>query len=292
MENKIYKRIAVVAMIFAIGTIGMQIVSATVPNPGHLLAELECNALFCINASAGTVTIGGTTAVPLVVNGRITSTGTPINSTDVATKGYVDGLLGSGGTMHKVEFTTSGSWTVPAGVTVINVTLVGGGGGGGTPGGGGGGSGYVSSYQLPITSSPLHINVGAGGGGGGGAGGTSFIANSSGQILVWANGGGGGGTPGGGVGRCNGGNGAYGGGGAYAGQCGGGAAGHGSGGGYGAYGGGGGTGYGAGGGGGSWDYGGGGGAGGFDTSVSAGSGQRHPYNGGGAGAPGYVLITY
>lgn len=290
MENKIYKRIAIIAMMFAIGITGMQIVSATVPNPGHLLSELECNNLFCINTTAGTVTIGGGTAIPLIVNGRITSTGTPINSTDVATKGYVDSLIGTGVTMHKIEAVAVGTttWTVPAGISVINMTLVGGGGGGGAGGtcltwyhchGAGGGSGYVETAQAPVQAGDiLTILVGAGGAVGSTGNQTAVFIN--GTILAWANGGGGGYqgtcafvTPGG-VGRCSGGSGAdcnsYGGAGNTAGTCGGaGAIGYR------------GIGYGAGGAGGD----GGGGAGGYGSVGGGGAGIRE-------GAPGYALITY
>jgi len=63
-------------------------------------------------------------------------------------------------------FTTPGnnSWTCPAGVTTVTVTLIGGGGGGTNNGGGGGGGGaYISG---PVTVTPgttYNISVGAGG---------------------------------------------------------------------------------------------------------------------------------
>jgi hypothetical protein len=284
-------------------------VFATVPNPGHLLSELECNALFCINSTAGTVTIGGTASIPLIVNGRITSTGTPTASTDVATKGYVDGLVGSGGgLMNTVEFTSSTQWTVPTNVEIINVTLVGGGGAGGmrnastTFAGGGGGSGNVTSYQLTVTPEEvLTVIVGSGGIGTstescGKCGGASYLVKDSGKIFVWADGG----SPGsngmdynyggpGGLGRCSGGCGyprtpapsgycsSYG-------QCGGGTSGKpGNGG----------TGYGSGGGGGGSEYTAGGGGGGY---YGTGSETIFASNGtstyGGDGAPGIVFIAY
>jgi len=301
--NKILLTIVVSALVIT----GLQMVFATVPNPGHLLSELECNALFCINSTAGTVTIGGTASIPLIVNGRITSTGTPTANTDVATKGYVDGLVGSGGggIVNTVEFTSSAQWTVPTGVEFINVMLIGGGGGGGsgssTDAGAGGGSGYIGNYQLTVTPGEI-LNVVVGGAGGpASSGGTSSLTKADGKLLFWSSGGGPGGDAGdiwggspGFSGRCAGGAGQD-----YCtgcpscnGQCGGGACGmlDANSGGYG------GTGYGAGGGGGgSGEYGnraGGGGGGyygavGTPVSASNGSGQT-----GGAGAPGIVIIAY
>lgn len=308
MKNQKYKILfTVLIVIFAV--IGLQVTFATVPNPGHLLSELECNSLFCINGTAGTVTIGGTASNPLVVNGRITSTGTPTANTDVATKGYVDAAVGGGGggeeTETVVEITSSGQWTVPAGVNFIEVILVGGGGGGGNGvvssihAGGGGGSGYIESTHLTVTpNETLNVVVGSGGSAGS-WGGASYLTKADGKLLVWANGGGAGGNAmdyggGGGSGRCSGGCGEtyHPGCSSCTGQCGGGMCGLTA-----AYSGGyGGTGYGAGGGGGgATEYGhrAGGGGGGYygatSVSVSAANGSSQT---GGAGAPGIVIISY
>ena len=96
--------------------------------------------------------------------------------------GSIDGPIG------RVLFTNSGIFTVPAGVNIVWVSLVGGGsGGGGTDGfvprianGGGGGSGDVH-YRVPVSVTPgeaVNITIGGGGlggtsGGGSGAGGVS-----------------------------------------------------------------------------------------------------------------------
>jgi hypothetical protein len=62
------------------------------------------------------------------------------------------------------QFTTSGTFTVPAGVVFVNVLLVGGGGGGGNGGGGGGGGGVVFVPNYPVTpAGSLAVTVGAGG---------------------------------------------------------------------------------------------------------------------------------
>jgi hypothetical protein len=79
-------------------------VTVGVPNPGHSLAQLECNAnSLCIDTANGRVGIG--TANPttkLDVNGvlnlnsnKITGVATPTSSTDAATKAYVDAAGGS-----------------------------------------------------------------------------------------------------------------------------------------------------------------------------------------------------
>ena len=63
------------------------------------------------------------------------------------------------------QFTTSGTFTVPLGVTIVQVLLVGGGGGGGTVGAGGGGGGGVlllQNYRVTPLSS-ITVVVGAGG---------------------------------------------------------------------------------------------------------------------------------
>ena len=133
----------------------------------------------------------------------------------------------------------AGTWTVPAGVTSIQVVATGGGGAGGggsTNGGtaGNGGNGAVVTATLTVTpgdtinyfvggggTGTTYTNVsGSGGGGGGGGGSTNVIdgSDTSTQIIAGAGGGGGGagnvGAPGGGGGTAgtgiNGGNGAAG----------------------------------------------------------------------------------
>lgn len=96
-------------------------------------------------------------------------------------------------------FTSSGTWTCPAGVTSINVEAYGGGGGGGRAnrGGGGGGGGYSATTSIAVTPGAAYtITVGAGGTAGnntvtlGGAGGTTTA--TFGATTVTANGGAGG----------------------------------------------------------------------------------------------------
>lgn len=92
----------------------------------------------------------------------------------------------------ETTITTTGSvqeWTVPAGVTKIQVETWGGGGRGGTRtssnparGGGGGGGAYSRSVLTVIPNTTYYINVGAGGNAATGAGGSSwFSANNNGS---------------------------------------------------------------------------------------------------------------
>jgi hypothetical protein len=112
-------------------------------------------------------------------------------------------INGQGTAQGQQNFTSSGTFTVPAGVTSIAVLCIGGGGGGGgsedpdeTGGGGGGGAlAYVNNLSVTAGES-LTVTVGSGGNGGGGggngsSGGFSRLARG-GTTLVQANGGGGG----------------------------------------------------------------------------------------------------
>ena len=80
-------------------------------------------------------------------------------------------------TMYRRTLTSGTSYTVPAGVTYLNVTLYGGGGGGGGGNGGANGTssvghgGQVVSSTLSVTpGSTITYAIGAGGSGGGSSG--------------------------------------------------------------------------------------------------------------------------
>jgi outer membrane protein OmpA-like peptidoglycan-associated protein len=104
------------------------------------------------------------------------------------------------------RFTATGTttWTVPSGLTSIDVIVVGGGGGGGgggstrSGGGGGGGGGVIATSDLSVTSSTIFtVTVGAGGtygssGDAGRAGGSSSFTRGSPSLSMTANGGSGG----------------------------------------------------------------------------------------------------
>ena len=130
------------------------------------------------------------------------------------------------GTPGSQTFTTSGTWTVPAGVSAVTVFAVGGGGGGGagtssygSAGGGGGGGAIVSQRLTVAAGEAVTVTIGAGGSGAaagsaaqGASGGATSVVSGEGSVTA-AGGGGGGGGPRGLVAASNGLNGASGGGG-------------------------------------------------------------------------------
>lgn len=92
--------------------------------------------------------------------------------------------------MARLTFTTSGSWTVPDGVTSITVEAWGGGGGGGGTtvsgnGGGGGGGAYAKSVLTVIVGTAYSFTVGSGGAGGTGNGVSGAATNfNAGQVFA------------------------------------------------------------------------------------------------------------
>ena len=108
-------------------------------------------------------------------------------------------------------FSKSGSYTVPSGVTELQVEAWGGGGGGGGysgggGGGGGGGAGGLVEALVPVTSgvNTCSVEVGSGGGvvvvGSGGGGGQSSVTCGTSSATATGGGGGGGSGDGGGGG--------------------------------------------------------------------------------------------
>lgn len=108
-----------------------------------------------------------------------------------------------GGFSNLVVFTSSGTWTVPSGVTKCKVTVVGAGGGGPRSANGsaqglsGGGAGGAAIKVLTLSGGSATITVGSGGSGGGydggpgsGGGSSSFIYGAT---TLTGNGGSGGG---------------------------------------------------------------------------------------------------
>lgn len=145
-----------------------------------------------------------------------TATGEPGTSAEVTNSGTSSAAVldftipqGEGGMKGGKLFTSSGKFTVPAGVISITVELIGGGGAGGGSDlahyGSQGGSGAYTKNILAVTPGDiLQVTVGRGGTGKsdlvGGSGQVTGIQISSAQFLDYAVGGGGGEPEGGGGG--------------------------------------------------------------------------------------------
>ena len=116
--------------------------------------------------TANNVLLGnGTSAVQVVApstSGNVlTSNGTTWQSSTPVVSGFT----------HLQVFTSSATWTVPAGVTKCKVTVIGGGGGGGNGGGddvaffgGGGGGGGTAIKILSSLTSTVSVTIGSSGG--------------------------------------------------------------------------------------------------------------------------------
>ena len=111
----------------------------------------------------------------------------------------------SGGFTNAVVVTTSGTWTIPVGISKLKVTVIGGGGGGGTgitscgttslSGGGGGGAGVGISYLTGVTpGNTFSIVVGSGGTSATAGGNTTLSSGTQTITTITASGGGAGAT--------------------------------------------------------------------------------------------------
>ncbi len=173
--------------------------------------------------NTGNVGIGVAAPVEkLEVNGavKVGTTASTCSSTYAGTIKYVSGTLyfcngtswtalstysGSGFGANATIFTSSGTWTPPAGVSpstplLVRVLVVGGGAGGGVQTGAGltgGGAGYVQTQAFYLTSSSaITVTVGAGGGASTAGGTSSFgshVTAAGGYPTNTGNGGSGGG---------------------------------------------------------------------------------------------------
>ncbi|CAN2210132.1 Concanavalin A-like lectin/glucanases superfamily [Candidatus Nanopelagicaceae bacterium] len=85
-----------------------------------------------------------------------------------------------------LKFTTGTTWTVPTGVTAIDILVVGGGGGGGTDGGGGGGGGEVRQATGVSVAGGVSgtATVGLGGAGGSWTAGTGSYSGNTTSFVI------------------------------------------------------------------------------------------------------------
>lgn len=133
-----------------------------------------------------TVSISGTTGIDTIADNTVTAAKIASGAVDL-TSSDVTGVLpqangGTGSTslssglpgFSTVLFTSSGSWSVPSGVTRARVTVIGGGGAGANFGGQNGGYGGVAIAYVTGISGTITITVGAGGTSNGSGGTSSF----------------------------------------------------------------------------------------------------------------------
>ena len=163
------------------------------------------------NVSSGTLASDRLPTVPTTKGGTgLTALGSAGQVLTVTAPGSAVAYesISAGGSYTMTVFTSSGTWTKPAGLADVKIRVLGGGGGGGysNPGGtagGGSAGGYAEEYlDAPAISATETVTVGGGGAGGNTAGGNAFPgtggATSSFGSFISASGGGGGGGSGGG----------------------------------------------------------------------------------------------
>ena len=171
--NDLYERIRLRSTAIG-GTAGLELLGNnaaagagwTIANDGGadpMLQFLNSSGALVAAMKGGNVGIGTTNpGQKLTVAGTIESTVGGVKFPDGTTQATAAAPHG------KQRFTANGTFTVPAGVTTVWVSMSGGGGGGGgggsSVGGGGGGADAVLAESLTVTSGSAYtITVGAGG---------------------------------------------------------------------------------------------------------------------------------
>lgn len=190
---------------------GASLTNLPAANLAGTIANISGANLTDLNASnvaSGTLSNDRLDTIPTTKGGTgLTSLGSAGQVLTVTAPGSAVAFesISAGGSFTMTVFTSSGTWTKPAGLSDVKVRVLGGGGGGGAGnspgGGGGGGGGYAEEYlDAPALGATETVTVGAGGNKGvafpgttpGGSGGTS----SFGSFVSASGGGGGGGQPG------------------------------------------------------------------------------------------------
>ena len=174
------------------------------PTTSGLLAHTGRSTISTNLAVSGNTTISG-----LIANSSLGSANFLLKSSGTGT--FWAAAAAGGGLLGMTAVTATGTFTIPAGVSKLKVTIVGGGGGGGGGaagveyvsatfyGAGGGGGGTAIQFISSVTpGNTITVTVGSGGAGGGSGsggttGGTSSIASGTESITsVSATGGAGG----------------------------------------------------------------------------------------------------
>jgi hypothetical protein len=161
------------------GGVVKEIIPSTVVDGGISTAKIADNAVTTAKIANANVTVA-----------KLSATGTPSSTTFL--RGDGSWTAPSGGASGGQTFTSSGTFTIPTGVTALKVTVVGGGGGGGgfypgaVAGSGGGGGGASVKFLTGLTSgNTLAVTIGSGGTGGRGAQGFGgVVANAGGTSSV------------------------------------------------------------------------------------------------------------
>ena len=172
-------------------------VTATDPESGAITYALVTGALpggLSLNTTTGVIS-GNASAV-----GTNTTSNFTIEARDSASNATERAFSITVNAPQVETFNSSGTFSVPSGVTAVNVLAVAGGGGGGFDvGGGGGAGGLIYRPAFPVTpGGTVTVTVGNGGNGGTSATGDPYFSNTNGQDTVFgtltAKGGGGGGS--------------------------------------------------------------------------------------------------